>query len=255
MHVVDRLQEWATSAICPFRSGRIGQNPVISAQLPRFTLRQPGKGEYENRTAHGAADILGACRATMTQTVITCVKITPKKLRQGNWIVAAVEVDLGALGVRLPRGEVAMVVAQPHVVFVPQEPFTWAPAERQRALECIDDTLVVSRTCPHGADKTHFTVFPKCTLPGLVGVERITAAMQAVEWPTETIVIGGLDGLTKAQFTELVQRPNTTYDAVGNCLDRVQAHQWVNCVVIWAKLPTGEVRSWVQPKLSLLGLN
>jgi hypothetical protein len=74
--------------------------------------------------------------------------------------------------------------------------------------------------------------------------------MQAAEWPTETVVIGGVDGLTKDQFVELVQRPNTTYDSVGNRLDRVLAHQWVNCVVIWAKLPTGEVRSWVQPKLS-----
>jgi hypothetical protein len=74
--------------------------------------------------------------------------------------------------------------------------------------------------------------------------------MQAVDWPTETVVIGGVDGLTKEQFVELVHKPNTTYDTVGNCLDRVLAHQWVNCVITWAKLPTGEVRSWVQPKLS-----
>ena len=159
-------------------------------------------------------------------------------------MVAVVEVDLGALGVRLPRREVAMVIAQPHVVFVPQEPFTWAPLERQRALQCIDETLAVSRGCAHGVEKTHFTVFPECTIPGLEGVDRITAAMQAAEWPAETVVIGGVDGLTKDQFVELVQRPNTTYDLVGNHLDRIQAHQWVNCVVTWAKLPTGEVRSW-----------
>lgn len=165
-------------------------------------------------------------------------------------MVAVLEVDLGAIGVGIPRGEVAMVVAQPHVVFVHQEPFTWAPAEQQRALACIDETLAVSRRCPHGADKTHFTVFPECTVPGLDGVDRITAAMQADDWPTETVVIGGVDGLTKGQFAELVQRPNTTYDLVGNSLDRIQAHHWVNCVVTWVKLPTGEVRSWVQPKLS-----
>ncbi|UUZ77426.1 hypothetical protein LP414_09485 [Polaromonas sp. P1(28)-13] len=81
-------------------------------------------------------------------------------------------------------------------------------------------------------------------------MDRITATMQAADWPTETVVIGGVDGLTKDQFAELVQKPNTTFDAVGNRLDRVQVHQWVNCVVTWAKLPTGEVRSWVQPKLS-----
>jgi len=165
-------------------------------------------------------------------------------------MVEVVEVDLDALGVRLPRGEVAMVVAQPYVNLVAQEPFTWAPAERQRALECIDDVLAVSRRRAHGADKTHFTVFPECTVPGLDGVDRITAAMQAAEWPTETVVIGGVDGLTKDQFAELVQKPNTIYDIVGNCLDEIRAHQWVNCVVTWAKLPTGEVCSWVQPKLS-----
>lgn len=114
-------------------------------------------------------------------------------------MVAVVEVDLGALGVRLPRGEVAMVIAQPHVDplvdFVQQEPFTWTDASRQRALEAIDATLAVSLKSPHSADKTHFTVFPECTLPGLEGVDRITAAMQADEWPRETVVIGGVDGL------------------------------------------------------------
>ena len=142
-----------------------------------------------------------------------------------------------------------MVVAQPHVVFVLQEPFTWAPAERKRALDCIDETMVVSLSCAHGADKTHFTVFPECTLPGLDGVDRVTATMEAADWPTETVVIGGVDGLTKEQFAELIQKPNTTFDAGGNRLDPVQVHQWVNCVVTWAKLPTGEVRSWVQAKL------
>ena len=143
-----------------------------------------------------------------------------------------------------------MVIAQPHVVFIEKEPFIWAASERQRALECIESTLAVSRKCPHGADKTHFTVFPECTLPGLDGVELISNAMQAADWPAETFVIGGVDGLTKDQFTELVQRPHTTYDQVGNCLDRIQANQWVNCVITWVKLPSGEVRSWVQLKLA-----
>ncbi len=143
-----------------------------------------------------------------------------------------------------------MVVAQPYVEFVHQEPFTWAPAERQRALDCIDDTLAVSRNCPHGAAKTHFTIFPECAIPGLEGVDRISTAMQAPEWPTETLVIGGVDGLTKDQFVELVQKPLTTYDHVHNPIERIQAHQWVNCSVTWAKLPNGEVRSWVQPKLT-----
>lgn len=168
-------------------------------------------------------------------------------------MVAVVEIDLGALGVQFPRGEVAMVVAQPFadikVDFVHEEPFTWTAASKARALEYIDSTLAVSLQAPQAAGKTHFTVFPECMLPGSDGVDRVTAAMQAPEWPTGTVVIGGVDGLTKAQFAELVAKPGATFDAEGNSLDRIHDHHWVNCAVTWAKLPSGEIRTWVQPKL------
>ena len=70
---------------------------------------------------------------------------------------------------------------------------------------------------------------------GWTGGDRITAAMQAGEWPTETVVISRVDGLTKNQFVELVQKPNTTYDTVGNRLDQCWLINRVNCVVAWAK--------------------
>ena len=168
-------------------------------------------------------------------------------------MVAVIEIDLGALGVRFPRGEVAMVVAQPFVDiendFAHVEPFTWTEKSKVRALECIDNTLAVSMKAPQGAGKTHFTVFPECMLPGLDGVDRVTNAMLAPEWPTETVVIGGVDGLTKAQYVELVGKEGMAYDTDSNCLDHIHDNHWVNCAVIWAKLPSGAVRSWVQPKL------
>ena len=169
-------------------------------------------------------------------------------------MVAIVEIDLGAIGVHFPRGEVAMVVAQPFVDieadFIHEEPFTWTEQSKARALECIDATLAVSLKAPQGAGKTHFTVFPECMLPGLEGADRVTQAMHAEAWPIGTVVIGGIDGLTRDQFVELVQRPNTKHDAVNNPLDLIHDDHWVNCSVTWAKLPTGEVHSWVQPKLS-----
>lgn len=169
-------------------------------------------------------------------------------------MVAVVEIDLGALGVRFPRGEVAMVVAQPFVDieadFIHEEPFTWTEQSKARALECIDATLAVALKAPQGAGTTHFTVFPECMLPGLEGVDRVTQAMQAEAWPVETVVLGGVDGLTRNQFVELVQRPNSTHDAVNNRLDLIHDDHWVNCCVTWVKLPSGEVHSWVQPKLS-----
>ncbi len=147
-----------------------------------------------------------------------------------------------------------MVVAQPFVDieadFIHEEPFTWTEQSKVRALECIDATLAVSLQAPQGAGKTHFTVFPECMLPGLEGVDRVTQAMQAEAWPVGTVVIGGIDGLTRDQFVELVQRPSTTHDAVNNRLNLIHDNHWVNCSVTWAKLPSGEVRTWVQPKLS-----
>lgn len=168
-------------------------------------------------------------------------------------MVSVVEIDLGALGVRFPRGEVAMVVAQPFADikkdFEHVEPFPWTDEAKVHALRCIDNTLALSLKAPQGVGKTHFTVFPECMLPGLEGVDRVTSAMLAPEWPTETVVIGGVDGLTRTQYVELVGKEGMTYDTDSNRLDNIQDQHWVNCAVIWAKLPSGAVRSWVQPKL------
>lgn len=143
-----------------------------------------------------------------------------------------------------------MVVAQPHMSFIGDGPFTVSPQTIQHAFECIDETLAVARKCMHGADRTHFTIFPECTLPTVEGVGRITEALKKENWPTETIVIGGVDGLTRQQFADLLKRPNIIYDSVDNALDRIRADQWVNCCVTWVKLPTGEVQCYVQPKLA-----
>lgn len=147
-----------------------------------------------------------------------------------------------------------MVIAQPYVDFVHLEPFPLLPELRHAALAAIDATLAVARGCAHGAEKTHFTIFPECTLPGLDGFDRITAAMTDGGWPTGTFVIGGFEGLTRAQFGELIQREGTSYDDVGSSLDRIRADQWVNCCATWAKLESGEVRCWIQTKIEPAGV-
>jgi hypothetical protein len=164
-------------------------------------------------------------------------------------LVNIIEIDIGQLGLRLPRGEVGMVIAQPYVELAGQEPFSVKPDKINAAIASIDSTLLVALSCAHQNDKTHFTIFPECTIPGLVGFDHITTAMSADKWPTETFIIGGIDGLTRAQFGELIKRPNTKYDDVGNSLGRIREDQWVNCCVTWAKLDSGEVRAWIQPKI------
>lgn len=160
------------------------------------------------------------------------------------------EVDLGQLGVRLPRGGVGMVIAQPHIEFTKKEPITCVPENKQQTLEGISATLDVARGRHHRGDKTHFTVFPECSLPGLEGVARVTEAMSQDDWPTDTVVIGGVDGLTPTTYRELLNGPNTHYDEDGSAPARVRPEQWVNCSITWVKLPSREVHLWVQPKLT-----
>lgn len=169
-------------------------------------------------------------------------------------MIQVIEIDIGQLGVRLPRGEVGMVIAQPFVDFVHMEPFPLVPAVRATALAGIDATLAVARARVHGAEKTHFTIFPECTLPGLAGFDHITAAMADDTWPAGTVVIGGFEGLTREQFSQLVQRPGTVYDVVGSSLDRVRQDQWVNCCATWVKLASGEVSCWIQTKIEPAGV-
>ncbi len=126
------------------------------------------------------------------------------------------EVDLGRLGIQLPLQGVGMVVAQPYVELAAHEPFTRLPAQRARALECMDATLAVALGRVHRADKTHFTVFPELSIPGIEGVARITAAMQQEDWPVGTLVIDGVEGLTRNQYAELLAQPNTCHDAQVN---------------------------------------
>ncbi len=169
-------------------------------------------------------------------------------------MIRVLEIDLGQLGVRFPRSDVGMVIAQPYVAFTAAEPFPLQGELREPALAGIDATFAVARSCHHGAEKTHFTIFPECTLPGLEGFDRITATMSAADWPSGTVVIGGFEGLTPAQFTELVGRANTTYDHDNNSLDRLQEDHWVNCCVTWIKTGAGAVLSWIQPKIEPAGV-
>lgn len=165
-------------------------------------------------------------------------------------MVRVCEVDLAQLGVRLPLHGVGMVVAQPYVEFTAHEPFTWLPDQRARALECVDATLAVARDRAHRANKTHFTVFPELSIPGLEGVARINATMQQADWPVGTIVIGGIEGLTKNQYAELVAQPDTNHDAEVNGPESVPVGQWINTSITWVKAQDGKVHRWVQPKLA-----
>ena len=112
----------------------------------------------------------------------------------------------------------------------------------------------MSRDACHGAAKTHFTVFPEYSIPGLDGMALIDAAVSDANWQPGTIVIGGSDGLSKADFSTLVATRNTHLDEEHNALGRIADHEWINCGITWVKAANGNVERWLQPKLSRASL-
>ena len=158
-------------------------------------------------------------------------------------------VDLTERGILLPHDRVGMVIAQPHLTLTQQEPYRINPAGKPELLGNLSATLAVSRDAPHQAEKTHFTIFPEYSIPGLEGIELIDAALAGQQWPTGTIVIGGVDALSKADFAGLAGRAGSHLDTEHNALDQIGDGEWINCAVIWTKAGDGTVERWLQPKL------
>jgi len=158
-------------------------------------------------------------------------------------------VDLSSRNVTLPSDRVGMVIVQPFLSLTDIEPFRSTAQAKEQQLAMLADTLTVARAARHGAPKTHFTVFPEYSIPGQEGITLIDTAIQAPEWPTGTIVIGGTDALTKVEFATLVATTGTHLDTTHNSLERIAENAWINCAIIWIKGGDGTVERWLQPKL------
>jgi hypothetical protein len=143
-----------------------------------------------------------------------------------------------------------MVIVQPHLSLTEVEPYRCKAQAKTQQLAMISETLDVSRAAQHGASKTHFTIFPEYSIPSPEGIALVEAALQAPEWPNATIVIGGTDALSKAEFATLAETPGTYLDLTHNGLDRVANNAWINCGITWVKSGNGIIERWLQPKLS-----
>lgn len=144
-------------------------------------------------------------------------------------VVNVETISLAQRGVQLPSARVGIVIAQPHVVLSPTEPFHCTPESKVAQLANIAATLAVARDRPHGESKTHFTVFPEYSIPGSEGVALIQSTLADAAWPVGTIVIGGTDALTKPQFVALANEPGSHVHPNPNPVDRIADHEWVNC--------------------------
>ena len=142
-----------------------------------------------------------------------------------------------------------MVLSQPHLALTAREPFRCTEEAKSRQLNAIAAALQVARDATHGATKTHFTLFPEYSIPAPEGITLIEDTLRRDDWPSQSIVIGGTDGLSSAQYATLAATENTHFDTTYNDPERVPAGRWINCGIIWVKTEAGTIERWLQPKL------
>lgn len=159
-------------------------------------------------------------------------------------------VDLASRGIELPSDRVGMVIAQPYLTLTNHEPYKCIETAKQAQLAVLSETLTVARTPTHDSPITHFTIIPEYSIPGVDGVALIDAALNEERWPRGTIVIGGTDALSKAEFQALAKANHTHVDAEQNGSDTILDSEWINCCITWIKSADGTVERWLQPKLS-----
>jgi len=153
------------------------------------------------------------------------------------------------LDVRIPSHKVCVVAMQPYVRFhtPPEEPFRWADNAVDAQLDAVQRTLSVAERGIHGCFAV-FTLFPEYTIPGVAGASVIDERISGDAWPSDSIVIAGIDGLNNLQYRDLCSILAAQV-ATANQPDSVPDDQWVNCCVVWAKGHDGTVQRWIQPKI------
>ena len=139
-----------------------------------------------------------------------------------------------------------MLFVQPYLEFdAPlQEPFPFSAGCSDRLIQSIDKVFDIAKTFD-----PHFMLFPEFALAGVDAVRKISEYMATATVPASRIVIAGVQGLSKAQYTELCGLPNIHVEA-ANAPDRVSANQWVNTSVTFVKDSGGALSLWIQPKIS-----
>jgi hypothetical protein len=111
--------------------------------------------------------------------------------------------------ITLPIGGIGMVVLQPFIEIGHDEPFRWLNNEKTRQIQRIIRTLEIAGQVDHGCEKTHFTIFPEYSIPGLEGIEKIQEILQSGQWKPGTFVVGGVEGLAKDDYHILCSQDDT----------------------------------------------
>jgi hypothetical protein len=160
-----------------------------------------------------------------------------------------IDVEQIKINLRIPSNEVRIVAMQPFLRFhsATEEPFRWSNEAVDMQLAAIHRTLDIARR-DFGGLVANFTLFPEYAIPGIAGASIINDRISADEWPNESIIIAGVQGITKAEYRGLCDLL-TAHVSQSNAPNSVPDNKWVNCCIIWVKDREGVVEKWVQPKV------
>ncbi len=151
------------------------------------------------------------------------------------------------LDIIFPSSAMSFVLMQPFVRFSepPREPYRWSDAAVPAQLNAIRRTLELAI---ENENIPQFVVLPEYSVPGLAGVQIIDEMIRSNRWPSNTIVIAGIDGLLHDDYRTL-NNMNHARVHEANAHARIPANQWVNCCVTWTKEANDSVKLWLQPKI------
>lgn len=149
--------------------------------------------------------------------------------------------------VTFPTASVRMLVVQPFLELKQplQEPFPLSDDCARRLTAAIDN--VFERAATH---HPHVVLFPEFTLPGLAGVERMVDRLSAPTIQSPIVVVGGVSGLSRDDYTRLCALPTVNPIDAVNAPTQVKPNEWVNTSVTFVKNDNGHLALWIQPKLS-----
>lgn len=156
------------------------------------------------------------------------------------------------LALVLPHKSIGLAMMQPFVkesIDITREPFAWEAAKKAAHIIAIQETLRLAIRRPAN-QHISFTIFPEYSVPGIDGINAIERILLSEEWPAQTVIIGGIDGLSQDDYAMLFDGPaieTNVHD--GNKPEQIANDEWVNCAITWVK-SADRVSRWVQPKLA-----
>jgi hypothetical protein len=150
------------------------------------------------------------------------------------------------LNISLPSDSVGMVFMQPFTRLSNPIP-RWEGESIKEQMSSLVRCLNIAGKCDHGCNPTHFTIFPEYSIPGLAGIELVSNIIADSSWKPGTVVMGGVDALSKEDYTKLCANGYNVDPSIA--ANTVRTDQWVNCFVTWAKSQEGVVQKWIQCKL------